>query len=69
MTPGDPQKGSLLRVYYPTLEQCLEEHDKWPIWAEDKYITGLLTFMQVRDGLWRKSYKKNVYSSKYKIIS
>ena len=47
MTPGDPMEGSLVRVYYPTLEQCLEEHDRWPVWAEDKYISGLLTFMQV----------------------
>ena len=47
MTPGDPKKGSLLRMYYPTGEQCLEEHERWPIWAEDKYVSGLLTFMQV----------------------
>jgi hypothetical protein len=47
MTRGDPHKGSLVRIYYPTKEQCLEEHDRWPVWAEDKYISGLLTFMKV----------------------
>ncbi len=48
MTPGGPDKGSLLRIYYPTKEQCLEEHDRWPDWAEDNYVSGLLTFMKVK---------------------
>ena len=47
MTPGGPDKGSLLRIYYPTKQQCLEEHERWPEWAEDKYVSGLLTFMKV----------------------
>ena len=47
MTPGDPEKSTLMRMYYPTNEQCLEEHDRWPEWVEDKYVSGLLTFMKV----------------------
>jgi hypothetical protein len=57
MTPGDPENGSLLRMFYPTLEQCLEEHERWPVWAEDKYISGLLTFMQV---LPKRCFKQNM---------
>ena len=47
MTPGGPSKGALLRIYYPTKEQCLEEHDRWPTWVDDKYAAGILTFMKV----------------------
>jgi len=67
MTRGDPHKGSLVRIYYPTKEQCLEEHERWPVWAEDKYISGLLTFMQV---LPKRSFKQNkgyfkIYGCRY----
>ncbi len=48
LTPGAPSEGSLVRVLYPTAEQCLQEHDRWPVWTEDQYLTGMLTFMQVR---------------------
>ena len=36
----------LTRIYYPTKERTVENHQKWPIWAEDDYISGLLTFMK-----------------------
>ena len=36
----------LARIYYPTKEKCMENHQKWPIWAEDEYISGLLVFMK-----------------------
>lgn len=60
MTPGP--KGIFTRVYYPTTEQCLDEHKRWPLWAEDEYITGFLTFMQAVLSRWpswapRKDYK------------
>ena len=47
MTPGTPETGSFMRLYYPTDQQCLAEHDRWPIWAsEEKYISGIFTFMR-----------------------
>ena len=36
----------LARIYYPTKEKCVENHQKWPLWAEDEYISGLLVFMK-----------------------
>ena len=36
----------LARIYYPTKEKCIENHQKWPLWAEDDYICGLLVFMK-----------------------
>ena len=47
MTPGGPDEGSFVRILYPTQEQCLAEHEKWPIWTEDNYLKGMLSFMQV----------------------
>ena len=47
MTPGEPENGTFMRLYYPTDEQCLAEHNRWPIWAsEDKYISGIFAFMK-----------------------
>lgn len=47
MTSGVPESGCFMRLYYPTDEQCLTEHKRWPIWAsEDKYISGIFTFMR-----------------------
>ena len=38
MTPGGTESGTFMRLYYPTDEQCIEEHERWPVWAyEDKY--------------------------------
>ena len=49
MTPGAPHedKGSFIRILYPTKEKTLDNVEKWPIWEEDAYITGMLSFMQV----------------------
>lgn len=47
MTPGLPHEGTFFRVFYPTNEQCLDSSERWPIWAEDKYLIGMLSFMQV----------------------
>jgi hypothetical protein len=47
MTPGDPSMGSFVRILYPTKEQCLSNEQKWPIWAEDDYLTGFVKFVQV----------------------
>jgi len=42
----------LARIYYPTKEKCMENHEKWPIWAGDDYITGLLVFMKAMTHRW-----------------
>ena len=53
MTPGEPEIGTFMRLYYPTDAQCLEEHDRWPIWAfEDKYVSGIFTFMRAMVHRW-----------------
>ena len=53
MTPGEPEIGTFMRLYYPTDAQCLEEHDRWPIWTfEDKYISGIYTFMKSMVHRW-----------------
>lgn len=36
----------LARIYYPTKENWLDNGGRWPLWAEDDYIVGLLTFMK-----------------------
>ncbi len=49
LTPGgdgDGVGGVLARLLYPTPEQCLKEHSRWPAWTEDRYLTGMLSFMQ-----------------------
>lgn len=51
-SPGNP--GTFVRILYPTQEQCLSEHDRWPVWVEDKYLTGMLGFMQVRKMMKKK---------------
>ena len=33
-------------------ENCQENHDKWPIWAEDPYLSGLLTFTKAMAFRW-----------------
>ncbi len=47
MTSGGPREGSYMRILYPTAEQCLQGHERWPVWKDDKCLTGMLTFMQV----------------------
>jgi len=42
----------LARIYYPTKEKCVENHQKWPLWAEDEYISGLLVFMKAMTHRW-----------------
>ncbi len=46
LTPGPPSEGTLARLLYPTSEQCLGEPGRWPAWAEDRYLSGMLSFMQ-----------------------
>ena len=47
MTPGGTELGTFMRLYYPTDEQCIEEHERWPVWAyEDKYVSGIFAFMK-----------------------
>ena len=42
-----------VRVLYPTVEQCLDEHERWPIWGDDdKYLTGMLLFSQAMLARW-----------------
>jgi len=50
LTSGDT--GVLVRIYYPTKEKCLEQHDKWPVWAEDSYLSGLLHFTKAMAHRW-----------------
>ena len=33
-------------------ENCQEQHDKWPLWAEDPYLSGLLTFTKAMAYRW-----------------
>ena len=61
MTPGDPNTGTFIRIYYPTSEQCLEKHERWPVWAEDHYITGFLTFMQVSTRVTLQKWNENYF--------
>lgn len=53
MTPGEPESGTFIRLYYPTDEQCLDNHDKWPVWAgEDQYVSGIFAFMKAMVNRW-----------------
>jgi len=52
LTPGGPSEGNLIRILYPTAEQCLDNHHRWPRWAEDAYLKGLLGFMQAMLARW-----------------
>ena len=56
MTEGD--EGVFARLLYPTDEQCLEEHHRWPHWLEDGYITGMLDFLKVISFVKKKQGKK-----------
>ena len=53
MTPGEYELGTFFRMYYPTDSQCLEEYDKWPLRiSEDKYISGICSFVVYRWRAW-----------------
>ena len=47
VTAGAPHenRGDFVRILYPTEEA--EDTAMWPVWEEDAYITGMLSFMQV----------------------
>ena len=36
----------LARIYYPTKQSCTDKLELWPLWAEDEYLSGLLTFIK-----------------------
>ena len=63
MTDGDPNTGTFLRLYYPCVEEHQELHNRWPLWVpEDKYISGIITFLKSMADHWpswaaNKEYK------------
>jgi len=47
MTQGKPDNSIFMRIYYPTDENYLTFHEKWPKWIPEKeYITGFYIFLQ-----------------------
>jgi len=49
MTPGPADEGVFVRFYYPSihpLNETINKHDLWPIWADDDYLIGFVKFMQ-----------------------
>jgi len=54
MTPGGVE-GSFLRLYYPSihpLNETINQHCVWPLWAEDEYLRGFVNFMQAVLARW-----------------
>jgi len=47
MTLGKPEDSVLMRIHYPTDQNYLMWHKKWPKWIPDgMYISGFYTFLQ-----------------------
>ncbi len=54
MTPGEPDQASFVRILYPTRQSSISSTDRWPVWTEDEYLTGFVSFVQVGHGTIRK---------------
>lgn len=55
MTPGTVEEGTFMRLYYPSvhpLNETINKHDLWPLWAEDEYLIGFVKFMQAVLSKW-----------------
>jgi len=52
---GGGVEGSFLRLYYPSiypLNETINKHELWPLWAEDEYLLGFVKFMQAVLARW-----------------
>ena len=50
MTPGPPEEGVFVRVFYPSQfaqNETVSKHELWPLWSDDDYLVGFVKFMQV----------------------
>jgi len=55
MTPGGPDKGVFVRIYYPSLypvNETINKTELWPVWADDEYLVGFVKFMQAALARW-----------------
>ena len=55
MTPGGAKDGTFLRLFYPSnlpLNETINQHKHWPLWAEDEYLIGMVKFMQAILAKW-----------------
>jgi len=55
MTPGSPEDGVFVRLYYPSiypLNETVNKFELWPVWAEDEYLVGFVKFMQAMLANW-----------------
>jgi len=55
MTPGPPEEGVFVRMYYPSQysqDATLKMHDQWPLWSDDDYLLGFVKFMQAMLAKW-----------------
>jgi len=55
MTPGGVKDGTFLRLFYPSnlpLNETINQHKRWPLWAEDEYLIGMVKFMQAILAKW-----------------
>jgi len=55
MTPGTVEEGTFMRLYYPSvhpLNETINKHELWPLWAEDEYLIGFVKFMQAVLARW-----------------
>jgi len=55
MTAGEPDTGTFVRLYYPSIfpvNETINKHELWPVWAEDEYLVGFVKFMQAMLAKW-----------------
>ena len=64
MTEGDPSVGTFFRLYYPTNENSMDQHERWPRWIyEDTYISGTLNFLKAVSYRWPSWAPKEEYQN------
>jgi len=52
-TSGEPINSTFARIFYPTDEQQMNEHERWPLWAfEERYVSGFFTFLKGMVSQW-----------------
>ena len=55
MTPDGEEEGTFLRLFYPSnlpVNETINQHAEWPLWAEDEYLIGMVKFMQAILAKW-----------------
>ena len=55
MTPDGEEEGTFLRLFYPSnlpINETINQHAEWPLWAEDEYLIGMVKFMQAILAKW-----------------